>query len=159
MKNLILILYFGLLSCMNTKFLDDLSIKKIDISLEVNGCINKDSNTVSFIIHNKNDFGFWIHGWHLVLDSITTKNGLSILPNSLIESRAPNIPEYSWVNPMSQLRITFSTSFFKRFTLKSDEFYYLYTSYDKYTTRKRHSEQITLLGPINIKRIIFMTCP
>jgi hypothetical protein len=158
MKKNILVLLIIVSSCMNTKLSNSQNlIKKVSINLQLKGCVDREDKVITFIIHNDNSFGFWIHSWHLVLDSITTKNGIVIIPNALIEPRAPNIPEYSWVNPMSELRISYSTSYFKKFTLKSGE-YYLFASYDKYVIRKKHSKGITLLQPINIGNISFVRC-
>lgn len=135
-------------------------LKKINISINVKKCIsNEEENQLIFIIQNNNSTGFWIHSWHLIPDSIKTKNGDYIQPNILVEYQAPNIPEYSWVSPESELKISYNTDFFRKFSLSKIEKYSLFSSYSKYATPKKNAKEYTLEGPIYIRPILFWTCP
>lgn len=152
---------FLISSCSSPKMVNSKDFfRKINITLELKKCIDIDrENQVTFIIRNDGDIGFWIHSWHLMLDSITTKDGINIPPNNLIEYEAPEIPEYSWVNPNSELKVSYNTNFFKRFSLSKLTEYYLFSSYTKYARPKRQSKEITLIFPMNIYKIDFWTCP
>ncbi len=160
-KFILLLSLFLISSCSTPKMANNKDfLKKINITLELKKCIdiNKE-NQITFIIRNDNESGFWVHSWHLILDSITTKNAISIYPNILVEYEAPNIPEYAWVDANSELKISYKSNFFKRFSLSKLNEYSLFSSYDKHARSKKNSKEITLVEPISINHISFWTCP
>ena len=157
MKMIIIIFIIVFTGCTNTRFINNKdSIKNVTINLVLHDCVRNSSKDITFIIHNENNFGFWIRSWNLMLDSITNTIGQRITPIALIEFKAPNTPEYAWVNAMSDFKIVYSTYFFENFDLRSGV-YNLFASY-KNAIAKRHSKEITLLQPINIDKVSFVKC-
>lgn len=158
-------LIFGFIICISSCKVaqipnNEVVLDNVKINLKLKNCIDiYKKDTVTFIIHNGNNVGFWIDSWDLLLDSITNENGIMVSSRSLVEKRPPDIAKYFWVEANSQIRISYSTDYFLRAHLKKLEEYYIYASYGNYAEPKKKSKEITLAEPVKIDCINFWTCP
>lgn len=139
---------------------NEVVLDNVEINLKLKNCIDiYKKDTVTFIIHNGNNVGFWIAGWNLRIDSIVTKNGEVVSSQSLVAYRRPDFPEFTWVDAYSEVRISYQTDFFFRAYLKKLEKYYVYSSYWKFTNSKKKLKENILVNHINIDPVNFWTCP
>lgn len=161
MKTLILSLVICISSCKVVQIPNnEILLANVEINLKLKNCIDiYKKDTVTFIIHNGNNVGFWIDSWNLMLDSITNRAGEVVSSRSLIAYRRPDFPEFTWVDANSEIRISYKTDFFPRAYLKKLEKYYVYASYWKFTNPKKKIKGNILVNHINIGRMNFWTCP
>lgn len=161
MKRLILGLLIFISSCKVAQITkNEIELDNVKINLQLKNCIDiYKKDTVTFIIYNSNNVGFWIDSWKLMIDSITAKNGEVVSSRSLVDYRHPDLPEFAWVDANSEVRISYQTDFFFRAYLKKLDRYYIYSSYRKFTNSRKKLKGNVLMNHININRIDFWTCP
>ena len=145
-------------ACFASKQSNKINVDKVNISLSLDNCVNNGSeNNLIFTVENNNAFGFWIDSWHLRPDSIYSRDDGTLTPNAIIESSAPKIVRYAWINPNSKTRLSYYSSFFTSYTLIKKA-YILYSSYDKYVLSKKHTNESTLITPVACKAIAMVMC-
>lgn len=159
MKKLIFGLFIIFSSCRVAKPTNVISLNNVQIKIELKSCVHifrKD--TVTFLIQNKTNQGFWIDSWHLMLDSVKNKSN-EIVTRNLVEYRHPAIPEFRWIDANSEMRISYLTDFFYQTDLSKLQNYVLYGSYNREAIPFHKVKGKVLGNTIKAVPKNFWTCP
>jgi hypothetical protein len=159
MQRLILGLLIVFSSCRMAKPTNVISLNNVEINIRLKSCIDIfRRDTVTFLIQNRSNQSFWIDSWHLMLDSVKTKNN-EIVIRDLVEYRHPPIPEFKWIPAESQIRISYLTDFFLQTDLSKLQNYTLYGSYNKEAIPFHKVKGKVLGNTIKAVPKKFWTCP